>query len=185
MWGQFKSTWKYTRNKYIIVATDYAIKWVEARALRTNIIIITTKNLYECILTRFECPLTIITNQGVHFINNAIKYLTNRFLMKHVNSTTYYPQGNGQVESTNKVLGTLLTKLVSENTIDWDEHLFIVLFSYKIAYKVATRYTPCQLMYGLHPLMPIKYIVPIVGGDEKNITQMRVLTSRIIEFKKL
>jgi hypothetical protein len=105
--------------------------------------------------------------------------------MKHVNSTTYYPQGNGQVESTNKVLGTLLTKLVSENTIDWDEHLFIVLFSYKIAYKVATRYTPCQLMYGLHPLMPIKYIVPIVGGDEKNITQMRVLTSRIIEFKKL
>jgi hypothetical protein len=59
--------------------------------------------------------------------------------MKHVNSTTYYPQGNGQAESTNKVLGTLLTKLVNENRIDWDEHLSIVLFSYKTTYKVTTR----------------------------------------------
>jgi hypothetical protein len=40
-------------------------------------------------------------------------------------------------------------------------------------------------VYGLHPLMPTEYIVPIAGGDEKNNTLMRVLTSRIIELKKL
>jgi transposase InsO family protein len=77
----------------------------------------------------FGCPLTIVTDQGVHFINDAIKYLTYHFLLKHVSSTTYYPQGNGQVESTNKVIGTLLTKLVSENKTDWDENLFTILFS--------------------------------------------------------
>ncbi len=43
------------------------------------------------ILTRFGCPLTIGTDQGDHFNNDAIKYLTNHFLLKHVNSTTYYP----------------------------------------------------------------------------------------------
>jgi hypothetical protein len=58
-----------------------------------------------------------------------------------------------------------LTKLVNENIIDWDEHLSIVLFSYKTTYKVVTRYTPYQLVYGLHPLMPTKYIVLIVGGN--------------------
>jgi hypothetical protein len=89
------------------------------------------------------------------------KYLIDHILLKHVSSTTYYPRRNGQVESTNKVLGTLLTKLVSENKADCNEHLSTVLFSYKTIDKVATKYTPYQLMYGLHPLMPIKYIVLI------------------------
>ncbi len=83
--------------------------------------------------------------------------------------TTYYPQEDGQAKSTNKVHGTFLTKLVSENIIDWDEHLSTMLFSYKIAYKISTRYTPYQLVYGLHPLMPTKYIVPIISGEERDI----------------
>ncbi len=66
--------------------------------------------MYKCILARFGCPLTTVTDQGIHFINDVIKYLRNHFLLKHVNSTTYYPQGNGQqgngqARSTNKVLG--------------------------------------------------------------------------------
>ncbi len=72
-----------------------------------------------------------------------------------MNFTTYYPQENGQAKFTNKVFGTLLTKLVSENRTNWDEHLSTMLFSYKIAYKAATRYTPYQLVYGLHSVMPI------------------------------
>ncbi len=68
---------------------------MEVRTLRINIATITSIFLYECILIKFGCPLTIVTNQGVHFINDAIKYLTNHFLLKHVNSIIYYPQGNG------------------------------------------------------------------------------------------
>jgi len=70
------------------------------------------------------------------------------------------------------VLGTLLTKLVSENRTNWDEHLFIMLFSCRTIYKVATRYTLYQLMYGLHPLMPTEYIMPVAGGNEKDNTSM-------------
>jgi hypothetical protein len=77
-----------------------------------------------------------------------------------------------------------LTKLVNENITNWDEHLFTMLFSYKIAHKIAT-YTPYQLMYGLHPLMPTEYIIPVIGGDERNNTLVRILTNRIKEFKKL
>jgi hypothetical protein len=158
---------------------------VEIRTLRINITVVTTKFLYECILTRFGCPLTIVTDQGVHFINDAIKYLTNHFLLKHVSSTIYYPQGNRQVESTNKVFGTLLTKLVSQKRTYWDEHMAIMLFSCKTAYKVTTRYTPYQLVYGLHPLMPIEYIVLVVGGNQIDSISVKVLISRILELEKL
>jgi hypothetical protein len=59
------------------------------------------------------------------------------------------------------------------------------LFSYRTAYKVTIGYTPCQLMYGLHPSMPTKYIVRVASGNERNNTSMKVLTSKIIELEKL
>jgi hypothetical protein len=154
-----------------------------SKSINTTAIII--KFIYECILIKFGCPLTIVIDQGIHFINDAIKYLTNHFLMKHVSFTTYYPQGNGQAKFTKKVFRTLLIKLVSENRTNWDEHLFTMLFSYRIAYKVVTKYTPYQLIYGLHPLMPTKYIIPTTSGNEKYNIAMRVFTNKIIELKKL
>jgi hypothetical protein len=78
-------------NKYILVATYYSTKWVGAKAFRTNIATIIVNFLYEYILIRFDCPLTLVTNHGVHYINDDIKYLTDRFMMKHVSITTYYP----------------------------------------------------------------------------------------------
>ncbi len=88
-------------------------------------------------------------------------------MLKHVSSTTYYPQGNGQAESINKVIGKLLTKLVNEKRTDQDEHMSIVLFSYRTTYKVVTSCTPYQLVYGLHPLMPTKYVLLAISGATK------------------
>ncbi len=79
----------------------------------------------------------------------------------------------------------LLIKLVSENRTDRDEQMSTMLFSYRMAYKVATRYTPYQLMYGLHPLMPTQYIVPVVSANERDNTLMKVLISKITKLEKL
>jgi hypothetical protein len=40
-------------------------------------------------------------------------------------------------------------------------------------------------VYGLNPLMPTKHIVLVAGGDERDSTPVRILTSRIIELEKL
>ncbi len=73
--GPIKPTNRLIGNKYILVTTDYAIKWVEENTLITNIVVVTSRFLYAYILTRLGCPLTIVTNQGIHFINDTIKYM--------------------------------------------------------------------------------------------------------------
>jgi hypothetical protein len=72
-----------------------------------------------------------------------------------------------------------LTNLVNEKKIDWDEHLSTILFSHRTVYKVVTSYTPYQLIYGLHPLMPIKYVLLAINVDHKNAKPTRVLTTKI------
>ncbi len=46
-------------------------------------------------------------------------------MLKHVNSTNYYPHENGQVEYTNKLIGTLIIKLVNENKTDQEENFLL------------------------------------------------------------
>jgi hypothetical protein len=106
-------------------------------------------------------------------------------MLKHVNFTIYYPHGNGQVKSTNKVIGGLLTKLVNEKKTNWDEHLSTILFSYKTFYKVVTWYTPYKFVYGLHPLIPTKYVLPAISGDHRDVKPTKILIAMIIELEKL
>jgi hypothetical protein len=85
----------YSDNQSIIVATYYAIEWVEARTLCTNIVIVIAKFLYDHIFTQFGCPPTIVTNQGTHFINDALRYPIYHFSLRYTSFIIYYPQGNG------------------------------------------------------------------------------------------
>jgi hypothetical protein len=64
---------------------------VEDKAFHTNIVDVTAKLLYDIIFTQFGCPLIIVTYQGTHFISDVIHYLTNHFILKHIDFTSYYP----------------------------------------------------------------------------------------------
>ncbi|GKE67129.1 reverse transcriptase domain-containing protein [Tanacetum coccineum] len=55
-------------NKYILVAVDYFSKWVEAKALPTNIARVVVKFL-KYLFARFGTPRAIISDRGTHFCN--------------------------------------------------------------------------------------------------------------------
>jgi hypothetical protein len=78
-----------------------------------------------------------------------------------------------------------LTRLINEKRTDWDEHTSTILFSYKTTYKVAIGYTPHQLIYGLHPLMQIEYVLLAISGDHKNVEPNRIIIAIITKLRKL
>ncbi|MCO5593442.1 hypothetical protein L7F22_047456 [Adiantum nelumboides] len=107
-----------TQAQYIIVATDYLTKWVEARATRKNDARTTTAFLYDNVLTRYGLPIEIVNDRGTHFLNEIIEYLPIEFMVIHNKSAPYHPQANGQAENTNKILSSVLTKVVSTKRND-------------------------------------------------------------------
>ena len=67
--GPFPIPAKRTCARYIITAVEYVTKWEEAELVDTCSNEIAAKFIYENIVTRFACPITLISDQGSHFIN--------------------------------------------------------------------------------------------------------------------
>ena len=106
------------------------------------------KFIYEKIITRFRCPLNLISDHGTHFINQTIETLLKEFLIDHHKTSTYHPQANGAVESFNKKLTKGLTKICNIEKDDWDDKVPAVLWAYRTTYKRVTSQTPFELVYG-------------------------------------
>jgi len=135
------------RKRYIVIATNYATKWAEALATKNDDAPTVARFLYENIISHYGCPGELISDRGTHFLNETIENLTNTFLIKHRKTSPYHPRANGQTEKTNGILRKLLTKIIAQSTIDWDDKLWGALWAYRVAYKVTTQFTPFQLVY--------------------------------------
>ena len=109
--GPFPIPAKRTGARYIITAVEYVTKWAEAEPVDTFSSEIATNFIYENIITRFGCPITLISDQGSHFFNKTIKTLTYQFQIDHRRSIAYHPQSNGAIEAFNKTLTKGLTKI--------------------------------------------------------------------------
>ena len=60
--GPFNPTSHPGRNRYILIATDYATKWAEAIATKTDDAATVAKFLWENIITKYGCPLELVSD---------------------------------------------------------------------------------------------------------------------------
>ena len=114
----------------------------------------------EHIITRFGILKRLISDNGTPFINKDMKNLTEAYYIKHGRSTPYYPQGNGQVEATNRVVLKILRKMKHEYGGKWSDHLIDVLWACRSFVKTAIGFLPFSLVYGIEATSPVKLVVP-------------------------
>jgi hypothetical protein len=102
-------------HSYILTATDYFTKWKEAVALKKVDSEELITFLKDNILSRFGVPEKLITDNGSIFIGSKFTKFCGEYGIIMGQSSNYYPQGNGLVESTNKTLIQILKKTITVN----------------------------------------------------------------------
>nr|GEW75287.1 reverse transcriptase domain-containing protein [Tanacetum cinerariifolium] len=142
-------------NKYILVAVDYLLKWVEAKALPTNDARVVVKFL-KSLFSRFGTPKAIISDCGTHFCNDQFAKVMSKYGVTHRLSTAYHPQTSGQVEVTNRSLKRILERTVGENRVLWSDKLDDAFWAFRTAFKTPIGCTPYRLVYRKSCHLPLE-----------------------------
>jgi hypothetical protein len=100
-------------HRYIIVAVDYFMKWVEVMPTFKYDGETKTLFLFNQIIARFGIPREIVTNHSNQFQNKMMSELTSNLGLRQEHSSPHYPQVNGQVEAVNKSLNTILQRTIN------------------------------------------------------------------------
>ena len=92
------------QHNWILTATDYFTKWIEAIPSRNATDSVIIKFLETNILSRFVCPRKIITDNVVSFKSKIMVHFFYKYHITLWLSTTYYAQGNELAKSSKKIL---------------------------------------------------------------------------------
>jgi len=144
------------QKTYILVATEYVTKWVEAEALPRATEDSVIQFLF-LLFVRYGLPREIITDGGPQFVGHKLAATLNNYHVQHKITTPYHPQANGQVESSNKIIESILTKTIASHRRDWATRLPEALWAYRTTWRSTTGYSPYQLVFGKQPIFPIEF----------------------------
>jgi hypothetical protein len=141
-------------HKFVLLATNYFTKWVEAIPLKK----LTSENMVEFvkehIIYRFGIPQTITTDQGTQFTSSEFKKFAESMGIKLLNSSPYYAQANGQAEASNKIMIKIIQKKIDQKPKKWHSVLNEALWAYRMTPHGATKTSPYELVYGHHAVLP-------------------------------
>jgi hypothetical protein len=101
-------------------------------------------------------------------------------------STTYYPQGNGLVESSNKSLINIINKVLRKNTKFWHVHLKYSLWENRIGTKKSIGNYPFQMVYGTDIVLPINLALPVMKiwqGEKEEPNHVTKRINQLIEVQ--
>ena len=112
-------------NRYILVASDYFTRWIEAYAIPNQGAITVARKLVDNMFCRFSLPEQLHTDMGAQFESKLIKEICTLLHINKTHTTPYYPQSDGLVERLNRTIQAMLATAIDEKE-EWEECLLKV-----------------------------------------------------------
>ena len=96
------------QQNWISTTTYYFTKWIEEIPTRKAADLLIIQLMESNILSKFGCPQKIITDNAAAFKSKNMVEFFEKYSIKSSHSTSYYSQGNGLAESSNKTLFNII-----------------------------------------------------------------------------
>ena len=98
----------------VLVITDHFTRYALAYLGKTQTAQATARILWDNFICHYGFPEKFISDQGTNFESDLIKELCKIAGVKKIDTTPYYPKGNGQCERFNSTLCNMLGTLSDE-----------------------------------------------------------------------
>jgi hypothetical protein len=151
--GPFKNSHGY---EHILVMVDYVSKWVEAMPCRKASTEESIAMMKSVILLCFGTSTILISDGGTHFTGKNFKKCLSKLGIEHRVHTIYHPQTNGQEETSNRQLKSILNKTIEKGGKDWSKKLDGAFWAYRTAFNTPISVTPYQFVYGKACHLPVE-----------------------------
>ncbi len=149
------------KQKHCLVMVDMWSKWVEAFPTSKQDSAAVAKALLTGIVPRWGIPRKISSDNGRHFVNDAIKQVGQFLGIDMRTHCSYAPSSGGAVERQNQTIKNKFAKCCEETGLTWLKALPIVLMYMRMRKRVKTNLSPFEILFGRPPFMGIE------GGKQR------------------
>ena len=167
-------------NRYILVASDYFTRWVEAYAIPNQEAITVARKLVNNMFCRFSLPEQLHTDMGAQFESKLIKEMCTLLHINKTHTTPYHPQSDGLVERLNRTIQAMLATAIDEKD-EWEECLPKVCLAYNTSEHSATGFTPFYMMFGRQANMPLDIIYGTPTSTRKDCAHYTMELKKTLE----
>ena len=101
-------------------------------------------------------------------MSKEVREFAELYRIKLLNSFMYYAQANGQAESSNTTLISLVKKKIFDHPKQCHRILSEALWAHRISKHSATKVSPFELVYGQEAVLPVEISLNVVRFAKQN-----------------
>ena len=144
----------------ILVFQDHFMKHVLAYVTPDQTVKTIAKFLYGGYISISGALARLLNNRSASFTSNIIEELCKILGITQLQTMSYQPQSNGLIERSHQMIMHMIGRLGEDKKADWPPHLAEIVHTYNATQSAVTRYSPCYLMFGHRPRLPVDFVFP-------------------------